>query len=194
MDNRDHLLNVANYEANLVDEKEEDENVADYVNDLNVFSKHFGAQNSLNALQLPRTLQINPESQDRLERMSIALFARNLLCFLTMDDSLPFDDKCYVDQFFNVFLPAMNPGDVVHRSFVDFMNETRLLSQERFGLGPESVSQRLPRKVVSPMPQPFESLRKTQPSDTRAGVVRNKHDPFFALTTPKIGAHLLLWA
>ncbi|KAK2944268.1 hypothetical protein BLNAU_20803 [Blattamonas nauphoetae] len=195
MDNRDHLLNVANYEANLVeDEKEEDENVADYVNDLNVFSKHFGAQKSLNTLKLPRTLQIKEKSQDRLERISIALFARNLLCFLTMDDSLPFDNQCYVDQFFNVFLPELNPGDVVHRSFVDFMNETRLLSQERFGLGPESVSQRLPWKVVSPMPQPFESPKVRHPSEPKADVMRNEHDPFDSLFTPKIGVHLLLWA
>ncbi|KAK2947517.1 hypothetical protein BLNAU_17537 [Blattamonas nauphoetae] len=197
-DHRDHLLSVHNYETTLVEdddeEEENDENAADYVNDLTVFSTHFGAQQSLRSLQLPRTLQMNPESQDRLERMSIALFARNLLCFLKMDEGLPFDNDCYVKQFFIEFLPELNPVDVVHRSFVDFMNETRLLSQERFGLGPEDIATVLPKPSVSPIPQPFECLKERQPSERRAGVVRNKHDPFFALTTPKVGVHLLLWA
>ncbi|KAK2957222.1 hypothetical protein BLNAU_7816 [Blattamonas nauphoetae] len=172
---------------------------------------------SLTKLELPRTHQIGTRSQSRLERMSIALFARNLLWFLEMADDLPFFRTGYVNQFFTEFLQDENPGDVVHRSFVDFMNMTGLLSQRNFGLewdefdgrlkneeaAKESGTYTLQQMIESGFlltaidPQTFAKSGYDQipPAilDTYDPLV-NDTQPFRKFLTKKFGVYLLLWA
>ncbi|KAK2947505.1 hypothetical protein BLNAU_17591 [Blattamonas nauphoetae] len=216
-----HLDSVANYQIpRAVLDDDGKGNAADYVNDLNIFSTHFrGAAQpnftveSLRALRLPRTLQMNPESQNRLERMSIALFARNLLWFLKMEEGIPIDNKCYVKQFFSEFLQEWNPGDVVHRSFVDFMNATGLLSQQNFGLE-EKYFPKILKKGRSTMKNMTDTLNETwrstslvlamsqrlkvltvlQSSMTSDYTEGNELQPFLPLLTKQFGVYLLLWA
>ncbi|KAK2959418.1 hypothetical protein BLNAU_5727 [Blattamonas nauphoetae] len=200
-----HLLKVADYPQNQcirdpTDPEGADENPDDYVNDVKVFSDHFGAQQSLESLRLPRTLQIGTITQERLERMSTALFARNLLWFLEIMDDLPIDDACYENQFFTNFLQGMNPGDVVHRSFVDFMNTTGLLSQRNFGLKWEDFT-RILKKRRSTMESVTRSLQKTcqspSPAPTKTRLIPHDKgyslEPFLPLVTRQVGVHLLLW-
>ncbi|KAK2959419.1 hypothetical protein BLNAU_5728 [Blattamonas nauphoetae] len=201
-----HLLKVADYPQNQcirdpTDPEGADENPDDYVNDVKVFSDHFGAQQSLESLRLPRTLQIGTITQERLERMSTALFARNLLWFLEIMDDLPIDDACYENQFFTNFLQGMNPGDVVHRSFVDFMNTTGLLSQRNFGLKWEDFT-RILKKRRSTMESVTRSLQKTcqspSPAPTKTRLIpHDKEDslePFSRFVNRQFGVFLLLWA
>ncbi|KAK2947501.1 hypothetical protein BLNAU_17587 [Blattamonas nauphoetae] len=233
-----HLESVSEYSlhrADLDDEDDDDENAADYVNDLTIFSTHLSAMKyqptdgkdseatqpdfdveSLRTLELPRTLQIGSTSQDCLERMSIALFARNLLWFLTVGN-LPMDDESYVNQFYYEFLQDKNPEDVVHRSFVDFMNMTCLLSQRNFGLKREEFDKRLTNEEAAlesgtyTLQKMRESLSLLSPTDfvtfsrrddllispddlARYYPLEAKNQPFLPLTTRQVGVHLLLWA
>ncbi|KAK2940208.1 hypothetical protein BLNAU_24879 [Blattamonas nauphoetae] len=180
MSNQDHLLRVADHQQ-LNQNCEEPK--SDYVNDLTVFFAHFGTSKSLpsdgdnskmspdldleslRTLELPRTLQLAPVSQDRLERMSIALFARNLLCFLQLETGYPFDEPCYLTEFYTEFLQKWNPGDIVHRSFVDFMNATHILSQKHFGLTPNKFTDFLKTEhpTLKTDPTPLQKLRKISP-------------------------------
>ncbi|KAK2957246.1 hypothetical protein BLNAU_7840 [Blattamonas nauphoetae] len=240
-----HLSSVAEYSMHradravlhvLDDEGDDVENAADYVNDLTIFSTHFSANEcrptdgknsegakpdfdveSLRTLELPRTLQIGSTSQIRLERMSIALFARNVLWFLEMEEDLPFDDECYVRQFFTAFLQNLNPGDVVHRSFVDFMNMTSLLSLRNFGLKREEFLWRLTNEEAALESGTFtlqkmrESLSLLSTNDfvtfsTRDDLLMStdllakyhqlevKNQPFLSLMTRQFGVSILLWA
>ncbi|KAK2960658.1 hypothetical protein BLNAU_4313 [Blattamonas nauphoetae] len=230
-----HLQSVAEYSMHRAD-RDHDENAADYVNDSNIFSTHFSTMGdktqegkdseetkpdfdvkSLRTLELPRTLQINPESQNRLERMSVALFSRNLLWFLEMEEGLPFDNECYVRQFFTEFLRWLNPGDVVHRSFVDFMNMTGLLSQRNFGLKREEFHERLTNEEAALKSGTFtlqkmrDSPSLLSPNDFETYSARDdllispddlagyrssetQNQPFLPLMTRQVGVYLLLWA
>ncbi|KAK2954956.1 hypothetical protein BLNAU_10096 [Blattamonas nauphoetae] len=192
---------------------------SDYVNDVTILSTPFEAhelhshelpaQQFLGNLRLPRTLQIDQDSNHCLERMSIALFARNLFCFLKVDD-VRFDDESYVKRFFDDFLHNQNPEDVVHRSFVDFMNENGLLSQQNFGLGWEEILRSLNKqaeeknktehsdlvdswqyiiqyqRVQTETWIPLQSFFNDDEADTR--------DPFHQLKRPQSDVFLLLWA
>ncbi|KAK2957215.1 hypothetical protein BLNAU_7809 [Blattamonas nauphoetae] len=199
----------------------------DYVGDLTILSTHFRAKGSqatppdfdvesLRTLELPRTLQIGPTSQNRLERMSIALFARNLLWFLEMEEDLPFDDECNVRQFFTEFLQDENPGDIVHRSFVDFMNMTGLLSQQNFGLKREEflwrpteekaalesetdTLQKMSESLSLHSPKNFVTLSNDVvqiPSNVLAiySPKDDEHQPFHNFMTKQFGIYLVLWA
>ncbi|KAK2949461.1 hypothetical protein BLNAU_15657 [Blattamonas nauphoetae] len=230
---KNHLRSVAEYKIPQA-VLDDDEDAADYVNDLTVFSTHFGTTNgqtankggseetstsptfdveSLKTLRLPRTFQLNKQSPHHLEQMSIALFARNLLWFLKMDDDLPFFNKCYVRQFFTEFLQKLNPGDVVHRSFVDFMNMTGLLSQRNFGLKREEFDDRLKNEkaalesrtytlemmrhspiLLTKMPRHVDTLTGGESSGTSEDTEEDEHQPFKSLRTTQVGAYLLLWA
>ncbi|KAK2944830.1 hypothetical protein BLNAU_20227 [Blattamonas nauphoetae] len=219
-----HLQRVADYPMTGDQMKKgvgDDENAADYVNDFTIISQHHYPEHtqsncgktstvfdmpSLNELQLPRTLQMNPASQDRLERMSIALFARNLLWFLEVEEDLPFDGNNYVAQFFNDFLYALNPEDVVHRSFVDFMNATGLLSQQNFGLEHDEFKKRLEDEQAAEesgtrtlqMMWQAHSLRSPTSPQVRSIAYTHPYQPsspsFQQLQTPLCGVCLLLWA
>ncbi|KAK2963962.1 hypothetical protein BLNAU_1039 [Blattamonas nauphoetae] len=229
-----HLQSVADYSIHQA--VPDDQHAADYVNDLTIFSTHFNAiqddapflmssetprpdpdVEAVKTLQLPRTLQMNPESQNRLERMSIALFSRNLLWFLEMEEDLPFDDECYISQFITEFLDDGNPRDVVHRSFVDFMNMTGLLSQLNFGLKREEFLERLTNENAAEESGTC-TLQKMRESpslldNNNTMVFSASHDffkhpdhlaqyyvlddqrqPFLQLLTRQVGVHLLLWA
>ncbi|KAK2956399.1 hypothetical protein BLNAU_8622 [Blattamonas nauphoetae] len=211
-----HLRSVAEYTMHRAD-LDDDENAANYVNDSNIFSTHFSAMGdktqegkdseetkpdfdveSLRTLEFPRTLRMNTLSQNRLERMSIALFARNLLLFLQADH-LPVDDQCYTKQFFIEFLRDRNPEDVVHRSFVDFMNATGLLSQLNFGLEMKDFHQIL-QKGLRTMKSVTATLRKTWRSGhlvlTMSQPIGNPEvvEPFEPFLTRPNGVYLLLWA
>ncbi|KAK2957218.1 hypothetical protein BLNAU_7812 [Blattamonas nauphoetae] len=240
-----HLSSVAEYSMHradravlhvLDDEGDDVENAADYVNDLTIFSTHFSANEcrptngkdseattpdfdveSLRTLELPRTLQIGSTSQNRLERMSIALFARNMLWFLEMEEDLPFDNECYVNQFFTAFLEEWNAEDVVHRSFVDFMNMTSLLSLRNFGLKREEFLSRLMNEEAAKESGTF-TLQKVRDSpsllatydfesfSTRDDLLYSPDDvaryhpqetqnqPFLSLMTRQFGVSFLLWA
>ncbi|KAK2950814.1 hypothetical protein BLNAU_14232 [Blattamonas nauphoetae] len=195
--NQDHLLRVA--DQRLIQNCEEPK--SDYVNDLTVFSTHFRAQKPLSLLELPRTLQLAPLSQDRLEQMSIALFARNLLCFLQMKSGLHFDDKCYLTEFYSTYLQQDNPGDIVHRSFVDFMNATHLLSQEHFGLTPDKFTDFLKTKhpTIQTDLTPLQKLRQISPLASLMETmikpdVTDPKQPFKNFLTRQFGVHFLLWA
>ncbi|KAK2950810.1 hypothetical protein BLNAU_14228 [Blattamonas nauphoetae] len=195
--NKHHLLRVANQ---LLDQNCE-EPKSDYVNDLTVFSTHFHAQKPLSLLELPRTLQLAPVSQDRLERMSIALFARNLLCFLQLETGFPFDDECYLTEFYSTYLQQDNPGDIVHRSFVDFMNSTNLLSQKHFGLTPDNFTDFLKTEhpTIQTDPTPLLELRKISPLGSLMETMikpdaPDPKQPFKNIMTRQYGVHLLLWA
>ncbi|KAK2957254.1 hypothetical protein BLNAU_7848 [Blattamonas nauphoetae] len=239
-----HLSSVAEYSMHradravlhvLDDEGDDVENAADYVNDLTIFSTHFSANEcrptdgknsegakpdfdveSLRTLELPRTLQIGSTSQIRLERMSIALFARNVLWFLKMEEDLPFDDECYTRQFYTEFLQDWNPGDVVHRSFVDFMNMTGLLSQRNFGLKREEFLSRLTNEEAAKESgtftlQKMRELSLLAPNDVVSFSRRDEllihpsslthYDEmvgqslhFLSLMTRQFGVSFLLWA
>ncbi|KAK2957219.1 hypothetical protein BLNAU_7813 [Blattamonas nauphoetae] len=214
---------------------DDDEIDTDYVNDLNIFSTYFSAKEcrptngrdsegtkpdlnvmSLRTLELPRTLQIGSTSQNRLEQMSIALFARNLLWFLEMEEDLPFDETFYAKQFFTEFMEEWNPGEVVHRSFVDFMNMTGLLSQQNFGLKREEFLERMPneeaalesgtitlRKMGDSLsvlsPRTFVTLSNDVvqiPPDflARYHTMDDEHQPFNQFMNKQFGVYLLLWA
>ncbi|KAK2958345.1 hypothetical protein BLNAU_6615 [Blattamonas nauphoetae] len=195
--NQDHLLRVAAYPLNQKCEEPK----SDYVNDRTVISNHFHAQKPLSLLELPRTLQLAPLSQDRLEQMTVALFARNQLCFLEMEDDLRFDDDSYVELFYTEFLQQLNPGDVVHRSFVDFMNATHLLSQKNFGVTPDDFPQFLENEHPE-LKSKKASVQTTR--ETRSLVeimteritlqVADPEQPFQDFSTRQFGVHLLLWA
>ncbi|KAK2950301.1 hypothetical protein BLNAU_14793 [Blattamonas nauphoetae] len=216
-----HLQRVADYQMNE-GVHDDDENAADYVNDLTVLSNHFGTQKStakftsqnrsvsdatppdfdvefLKTLEIPRTLQMNPESQHRVERMSIALFARNLLWFLEVEEDLPFDDKSFVEQFFTEFMQDWNPEDVVHRSFVDFMNATGLLSQRNFGLKREQFLDRLTNEEAAlesgtcTLQQMRELPSLPSPMSPQKRSLTYTH-PFEQLMTRQCGVCILLWA
>ncbi|KAK2944008.1 hypothetical protein BLNAU_21097 [Blattamonas nauphoetae] len=215
MSNQDHLLRVA--DQRLIQNCEEPK--TDYVNDLTVFFAHFGTSESqapdgdcsemspdldlesLRTLELPRTLQLAPLSQDRLERMSIALFARNLLCFLQLETGYPFDDKCYLTEFYTEFLQKWNPGDIVHRSFVDFMNATNLLSQKNFRVTPDKFTDFLEEEhpTLKTDPTPLQKLRekshlKSMMTERITLQVADPEQPFKNFLTRQFGVHFLLWA
>ncbi|KAK2950336.1 hypothetical protein BLNAU_14747 [Blattamonas nauphoetae] len=214
--NEDHLLRVADQQLNQNCE----ESKSDYVNDWTIFTTHFGPSKSrapdgsisektkkdfklesLRTLKLPRTLQLTPVSQDRLERMTIALFARNLLYFLQLENGFRFDDDSCVERFYTEFLQEMNPGDIVHRSFVDFMNLTNLLSQKNFGVTPEKFPEFLEKehpKVITEK-DTVQTTRRTR-SLVTIMTERIKLDsedpdqPFKDFRTKQYGVHFLLWA
>ncbi|KAK2950345.1 hypothetical protein BLNAU_14756 [Blattamonas nauphoetae] len=197
--NQHHLLSVAAYQPKKVVD-DDDENAADYVNDMTIFLDHFSTQHPLYFLELPRTLQLAPVSQDRLEQMTIALFARNMLCFLEMENGFWFDDDSCVKQFFTDFLQQLNPGDIVHRSFVDFMNSTGLLSQEHFGLTPDKFTDFL-EKEHPELKSKKDSVQTTRETPSLAIMTEEIElkipDPkqqFKNFLTRQFGVHLLLWA
>ncbi|KAK2944005.1 hypothetical protein BLNAU_21094 [Blattamonas nauphoetae] len=197
MSNKHHLLRVAHQLLDLNSQEPE----SDYVNDLAVISKHFSTPKPLSSLEFLRTLQLSLESQDRLERMSIALFARNLLCFLQLETGFPFDEECYLTEFYIQFLQKLNPGDIVHRSFVDFMNATNLLSQKNFGLTPDNFTDFLEEEhpTLKTDPTPLLELRKISPLDSKKTdeiepEVTDPDQPFKNFLTRQLGVHLLLWA
>ncbi|KAK2957194.1 hypothetical protein BLNAU_7788 [Blattamonas nauphoetae] len=230
-----HLESVADYSPHRV-VLDDDENAADYMNDLTIFSTHFSTLDgrtpntrfggatqpdfdveSLKTLRLPRTLQIRSTSQNCLERMSIALFARNMLWFLKMEELLPFFNSGYVRQFFVEFLPNKNPGDVVHRSFVDFMNMTGLLSQQNFGLEWDKFDGRLNNKKAAKESGTYtrqqmmnsksllsqkhlETMSQSEIFQAPADIIaidypqKDEYQPFQKFLTKQFGVYLLLWA
>ncbi|KAK2943990.1 hypothetical protein BLNAU_21079 [Blattamonas nauphoetae] len=216
LSNQDHILRVADQQLNQNCEEPK----SDYVNDLTVFFAHFGTSESqapgggdsremsldldlesLRTIELPRTLQLAPVSQDRLERMSIALFARNLLCFLQLETGFPFDEPCYLTEFYTEFLQKWNPGDIVHRSFVDFMNATNLLSQKNFRVTPDKFTDFLEKEhpTLKTDPTPLQKLRekshlKSMMTERITLQVADPEQPFKNFLTRQFGVHFLLWA